>query len=309
MKLSLRSLANFASILLLLSFIQSCAIKKGMLIANKQLFTNLYATDQRAKEEAGKVADQFKIKDEDSNLDDEIERLFIEGAKTVQKNIAERDSIVKVNMTDEKALKQLLKDELSGKSNIIAGLRAKVIDDSLTMLLIQEGIKNSYTYKIPNEIMFSLGGYRISDKNIPKIQEFFTPVIDSIVTSANKYVNKRLKIKIVFLGYSDADPINPKSQLYTEIAQSIYHNTYDSTLLAKPELLNLELSRLRAEDVGGLVRDIVFDKINYITGVKSIAVNINKEGRGEELPDNKIKYNVVDARRRMVKFYWKILPD
>jgi hypothetical protein len=73
--------------------------------------------------------------------------------------------------------------------------------------------------------------------------------------------------------------------------------------------MNQELSRLRAEEVGELVNTITFDKLNYITGVKSIFVDLRKEGKGEELPDNRIKYNTIDPRRRIVKFYWKILPQ
>ena len=280
-----------------------------MLIANKQLFANLYAKDQRVREAAGKVDSVAKAKLEEGAIDDEIEKIFTLNAVIVQKNISARDSLIKRNATDEKALKATLKSDLEGKTTIIADLKMKSMDDSLTLLLIQEGMRNVSTYKIPNEIVFTGGGYRITDKNLPKMQGFFEPILDSIVTSANKYINKKLRVKIVVYGYADSDPINRKSRLYDEIARSLYHETVDSSLLTNSSRMNQELSRLRAEEVGELVNTITFDKLNYITGVKSIFVDLLKEGKGEQLPDDRIKYNATDARRRIVKFYWKILPQ
>jgi len=288
----------------------SCGkVSKQMMIANKQLFENLYAKDQRVREAAGKVDSVAKAKLEEGIIDEEIEKIFTLNASLVQRNIAERDSIIKRNATDENALKETLKSDLNGKTNIIADLRAKALDDSLTLVLIEEGMRNVSTYKIPNEIVFTGGGYKITDKNLPKMQGFFEPILDSIVTSANKYINKKLRIKIVVYGYADSDPINNKSRLYDEIAKSLYHETADSSLLKISSSMNQELSRLRAEEVGELVNTITFDKLNYITGVKSIFVDLRKEGKGEELPDNRIKYNTIDPRRRIVKFYWKILPQ
>lgn len=296
--------------ILSLFFCISCGkVSKEMLIANKQLFANLYAKDQRVREAAGKVDSVAKAKLEEGAIDDEIEKIFTLNAVIVQKNISARDSLIKRNATDEKALKATLKSDLEGKTTIIADLKMKSMDDSLTLLLIQEGMRNVSTYKIPNEIVFTGGGYRITDKNLPKMQGFFEPILDSIVTSANKYINKKLRVKIVVYGYADSDPINRKSRLYDEIARSLYHETVDSSLLTNSSRMNQELSRLRAEEVGELVNTITFDKLNYITGVKSIFVDLLKEGKGEQLPDDRIKYNATDARRRIVKFYWKILPQ
>jgi hypothetical protein len=287
----------------------SCGkVSKQMLIANKQLFENLYAKDQRVLEAAGKIDSLAKAKLEEGLIDDEIEKIFTLNAILVKKNIAFRDSIIRLNASDEKALKETLNSDLEGKTNIISELKAKAMDDSLTLLIIEEGMRNSTIYKIPNEIVFTGGGYKIIDKNLPKMQEFFEPILDSIVISANKYINKKLRVKIVVYGYADSDPINPKSKLYDEIARSLYHETIDSSLLTISSRLNQELSRLRAEEVGGLVNTMTFEKLNYITGVKSVFVDLQKEGKGEEFPDNKIKYNSTDARRRIVKFYWKILP-
>jgi hypothetical protein len=300
---------TFLGLLLPIILCVSCGkVSKQMMIANKQLFENLYANDQKTREAAGKVDSLAKAKLEEGTIDEEIEKIFTMNALLVQKNIAARDSILKINASDEKVLKETLKGDLEGKTNVIAELRAKAIDDSLTLVMIQEGMRNSSIYKIPNEIVFS-GGYKISERNLPKMQQFFEPILDSIVVSANKYINKKLRVKIVVHGYADSDPINPKSKLYTEIGQSLYHETVDSSLLNNSSRLNQELSRLRAEEVGTLVNNMTFEKLNYITGVKSIFVDLQKEGKGEEFPDNKIQYNTIDARRRIVKFYWKILPN
>lgn len=287
----------------------SCGkVSKKMIIDNRQLFEKLYANDQKTLEVASKIDSLSKAKLEDGEIDDEIEKIFTFNALLVQKNIAARDSIIRLNATNDKVLKETLKSDLKGETNVFSELRAKAIDDSLTLVMIQEGIRNSSIYKIPNEVVFE-GGYKISEKNIPKIQQFFEPILDSIIVSANRYVNKKLRIKIVVYGYADADPISTKSKLYSEVVQSLYHETVDSSILGNSSRLNLELSRLRAEEVGNLVNTMIFAKLDYITGVKSIFVDLRKEGKGEEFPDNKIKYSELDARRRIVKFYWKILPD
>jgi hypothetical protein len=297
-------------LVLSLFFCISCGkVSKQMMIANKKLFENLYAKDQRVLAAAGKVDSVAKAKLEEGIIDDEIERIFSQSALIVQKNIAARDSIIRLNTSSEDALKATLKGDMEGKSNIIAELKAKAMDDSLTLMIIEEGMRNSTIYKIPNEIVFAGGGHKISEKNLPKMQEFFEPILDSIVISSNKYINKRLRVKIVVYGYADSDPINSKSKLYDEIAKSLYHETIDSSLLTNSPRMNQELSRLRAEEVGNLVNAMTFEKLNYITGVKSIFVDLQKEGKGEELPDNRIKYNTIDPRRRIVKFYWKILPQ
>ena len=292
-----------------ISFFISCGkVSKQMMIANKQLFENLYAKDQRVREAAGKVDGVAKAKLEEGLIDEEIEKIFSMNAILLQKNIAIRETFIKRNATDEKTLKETLKSDLEGRTSIISELKAKVLDDSLTLLIIEEGMRNSTIYKIPNEVVFTGGGHKITEKNLPKMEQFFEPILDSIVVSANRYINKRLRVKIVVYGYADSDPINPKSKLFDEIARSLYHETVDSSLLTNSPRLNQELSRLRAEEVGGLINTMTFEKLNYITGVKSIFVDLQKEGKGEELPDNKVNYNTIDARRRIVKFYWKILP-
>ena len=84
----------------------SCGkVSKQMMIANKQLFENLYAKDQRVREAAGKVDSVAKAKLEEGLIDDEIEKIFSFNAIIVKKNIALRDSIIKINDTDEKSLK------------------------------------------------------------------------------------------------------------------------------------------------------------------------------------------------------------
>ena len=292
-----------------ISFFISCGkVSKQMMIANKQLFENLYAKDQRVREAAGKVNSVAKTKLEEGLIDEEIEKIFSMNAILLQKNIAIRETFIKRNATDEKTLKETLKSDSEGRTSIISDLKDKVLDDSLTLLIIEEGMRNSTIYKIPNEIVFTGGGHKITEKNLPKMEQFFEPILDSIVVSANRYINKRLRVKIVVYGYADSDPINPKSKLFDEIARSLYHETVDSSLLTNSPRLNQELSRLRAEEVGGLINTMTFEKLNYITGVKSIFVDLQKEGKGEELPDNKVNYNTIDARRRIVKFYWKILP-
>ena len=302
-------LKTIANSILHVLYPQYCVKCNTSFINNKQLFENLYAKDQRVREAAGKVDSVAKAKLEEGLIDEEIEKVFSLNAIIVRKNIALRDSIIKLNATNEKALKETLKSDLEGKTSIISELKAKAMDDSLTLLIIEEGMRNSTIYKIPNEIVFTGGGHKILDKNLPQMEQFFEPILDSIVVSANKYINKRLRVKIVVYGYADSDPINPKSKLYDEIARSLYRETVDSSLLTISPRLNQELSRLRAEEVGGLVNAMTFNKLNYITGVKSIFVDLQKEGKGEELPDSKIKYNTIDTRRRIVKFYWKILPQ
>ena len=64
----------------------SCGkFSKQMMIANKQLFENLYAKDQRVREAAGKVDSVVKSKLEEGLIDDEIEKIFSMNAIILKK--------------------------------------------------------------------------------------------------------------------------------------------------------------------------------------------------------------------------------
>ena len=84
-----------------------------------------------------------------------------------------------------------------------------------------------------------------------------------------------------------------------------HHETVVSSLLKNSHRLNQAFFRLGAEEVGGLVSTITFEKLNYFTDVKSTFVDLPKEGKGEGLPDNKLRYNSIDIRRRIVEFFGK----
>jgi hypothetical protein len=64
-------------IFLSLFFCISCGkVSKQMMIANKQLFENLYAKNQRVREAVGKVDSLAKAKLKEGIIDDEIQKIF-----------------------------------------------------------------------------------------------------------------------------------------------------------------------------------------------------------------------------------------
>lgn len=156
--------------------------------------------------------------------------------------------------------------------------------------------------------LFPPGGFQLIPTQVKEGQRLFRPIVEKLFTFADKYRAgfSKLKGEIIVTGYSDATPVEPGTQLYQVLAQ---HLQKDDDL-AEPTTgdLNRKLSELRAKAVKGLLEGIIRNRKQAET--TPLAISVTVLGRGEEIPRG-LSESVSrdDRRRRVVTFYWVVLPD
>ena len=166
---------------------------------------------------------------------------------------------------------------------------------------------NSETFsKSEMNTLFATGEYRLAPQQMRQGRQLFGPTVEKLFTFSEKYRGafQSMQGEIIVTGYSDATPVEAGSRLYSDLTQRL---SRDEQMAAPTSAdLNRKLSELRAEAVKDLIETIVQDKM--ATG-KFLTVTVKRLGRGEEIPPF-LPQNVVrdDRRRRIVTFYWVVLP-
>ncbi|MCF0051613.1 hypothetical protein MUK70_15190 [Dyadobacter chenwenxiniae] len=156
--------------------------------------------------------------------------------------------------------------------------------------------------------LFRPGEYRLIREQVREGTRLFGPVVEKLYVFANKYKNafNSLKGQIIVTGYSDATAVEPGSALYKDLAARLSQSE-NITEPGQPDL-NRKLSELRADAVRQLLERIIADRKKEHANL--IDISVQTLGRGEELPpglpDEVLKN---DKRRRVVTFYWVVLPN
>jgi hypothetical protein len=157
---------------------------------------------------------------------------------------------------------------------------------------------------------FPPGNYKVPDNMKEETMKSFEPIVDKILKYAEKYPGKQIKATIIVKGFSDEQSISKSSELYKKLIQDFKADAIElpSNDLALQEKINLYLSQLRANEVGGFIFLIAQKKKSQNPTLSNIRIDVLKEGHGYELPNKKLTYNKIDPRRRIVTFYWNIIP-
>ncbi|TDE15203.1 hypothetical protein [Dyadobacter psychrotolerans] len=157
--------------------------------------------------------------------------------------------------------------------------------------------------------LFSPGEYNLIPEQIKEGEKLFKPIVEKLYTFAGKYKGsfKNLKGEIIVTGYSDATSIDKGSKLYKDLARRIQSEDGVSSEPGSARL-NQKLSELRATAVKQLLAKII-TKRNENTA-DQLEITIKVLGRGEQIPRG-LPANVSksDHRRRVVTFYWVVLPN
>lgn len=170
-----------------------------------------------------------------------------------------------------------------------------MIDD-----LLSRARQNLFDYAA----FFGPGEYRIPPGNQEQVNTQFSPLIDSMAAFANKYPDLDKEVVLSFYGYADGLSIEPQSQLGKVL-------THTGKLGANPSRqgLNQQLSEQRAKAMQQAFRFFYVNKLNQFVNPQNIVFVDVVQGLGEEYPNPNIRdYQQVDERRRIVLFYWGILP-
>jgi hypothetical protein len=168
---------------------------------------------------------------------------------------------------------------------------------------VDQLLKQQTFIRFNTAAFFPPGGYKIPEDKMELAKNAFAPVIDSLIAFVYRFPKFTLISSIVSNGYADGQGFSPGDLVDTLSAK------LGKTEATKEEL-NIQLSRLRAEEIAGVLIDIFNEKMQKLPSASSLNTRFFKAGKGEEYPNKKIKdYQVDDERRRIVVIYWNALPD
>ena len=156
--------------------------------------------------------------------------------------------------------------------------------------------------------LFRPGEYHLIPEQMKEGQRLFRPIVEKLFTFADKYKDsfKSLKGEIIVTGYSDATPVEPGSRLYRDLVQHLQQQ--DNVANPSSSNLNQKLSELRAGAVKNLLQTLISAKKQVNANLLDISVTVL--GRGEAIPRGMAESLAAnDRRRRVVTFYWVVLPS
>ena len=295
-----RALLSYLSVIFLvtLSFF-SCVPKKGVTNAKKDL-TGINNQLQQQTVTLKDLEAQRKKKEQQNEIDDTANariKKFIEKTNKEIDTLINKNTIVIGETVVEKADWDRLKRTLS-----FSRKASKNINDRI--LLLSDLINRNMVVRIDQDVVFEPGKYDISPAVASAIGRLFEPASKEIDLFIKKYPNFPLSLVITAKGYSDATSIAEGSQLYKELKDRLKLQTDNPT--AKE--LNKELSVARAQAVIDLFKSYTVNRGSDGGNVRNILYL--HEGKGETLPDPKVKdYRVEDARRRVVLLFWSVFPE
>ena len=168
---------------------------------------------------------------------------------------------------------------------------------------VDDLLKQQNFIKFNTATFFPPGGFEIPSEKLETAKSIFKPVLDSLIVFLDKYKQRKISSSIVCYGYADEQPIKDRSELWNTITRNLNDTN------ASRQRLNIELSRLRSEDVSGIMKSIFLQNINRFPDSSSTEMRFIKIGKGEDYPNKTITdYTVADERRRIVVIFWNALP-
>ena len=202
----------------------------------------------------------------------------------------------------------------ASESEIIKGASEAITQSAEVMRILEKKTEvivdflGSETYS-KSEIgaLFGPGEYHLIREQVKEGQRLFRPIVEKLFIFADKYKDsfRSLKGEIIVTGYSDATPVEPGSRLYKDLAQQL--QSPDNGAAPSNSDLNQKLSELRAGAVKTLLESLIMGKKQ--TGPNRLDISVTVLGRGEAIPRGlPVSLAANDHRRRVVTFYWVVLP-
>ncbi len=179
----------------------------------------------------------------------------------------------------------------------------KSIRDRIYQLL-DEAVKMEAFQKYGMGAFFEPGIYRIAPAAFNSVNQSFQPAIDSMSAISNRYPDIKRTAHLVIVGYADATPITPGTKLFNEL------KSYLKQPEPQSEQMNEALSDLRASELLRNLKIIMKASASKFSSYNQLKIGYSSYGRGQALPFKNITdYTDNDERRRVVVFYWAILPE
>ncbi len=219
------------------------------------------------------------------------------------------DSVKKIieeittSSTDRKTLRKSYKKIIRSKLVYLKSDRTFFDKRIVNYGLIREVLSNAKQTQFDLATFFGPGEFMVPAEKVEQAKAAFSPIIDSLLKFASRFPDVAKNSTIVLKGYADATGIKSGTPLYYRLVNELKQNS------ATTEELNLAISKLRAEAISEIVNKVIQKKQPEFLQYLVVHIEIVQEGRGQEKPNPKITdYTDDDSRRRIVLFFWSILP-
>lgn len=238
--------------------------------------------------------------------------------KEIQEFVVEEKTVVEQQQVKLEEVKKEVEEFKEGNSDtsakeVLADVNKTVIESTEIIRILDKKTEvivdflGSETFS-KSEIgaLFSSGEYRLILEQITKGEQLFSPIIEKLYGFASKHKDayKSLHGEIIVTGYSDGNPVEQSSKLYKDLKKKLSEDDQ----VADPSVsdMNLKLSELRAKAVKRLLEKLIERKSR---SGETLQIDVKVLGRGEEIPKG-LPENILknDHRRRVVTFYWVVLP-
>ena len=195
--------------------------------------------------------------------------------------------------------KTILKSKISFLRNNAKSFNERISDYGL----ITDVLTNAKQTQFDLATFFGPGEYLVPSDKAAQAKTSFAPLIDTILKFSGKYPSIPKTSTIVLQGFTDATGIVRGSPLYYKLANELKQENPTNASL------NLALSKLRTQSISKIVNQLIQEKQPEFLKLQMINIEVIQEGRGEQLPNKAIlNYTNNDARRRIVLFFWSVLP-
>lgn len=150
---------------------------------------------------------------------------------------------------------------------------------------------------------FGPGEFTIPDSSFAFVDSMFAPLVDSLISFNNRYKDVEKVATLSFYGYADGQPIAMESAL-EETLRAL--TTIEGSSSAA---LNLALSHLRSQAMSKAIHQMLAKRKGEFLRPERLHLIDVIQGKGEAYPNPSItNYQLNDERRRIVLFYWSVLP-
>jgi len=218
---------------------------------------------------------------------------------SVKKMMNDLTASIKDPVTLRKSYKKIIKSKLVYLKADNLMFQKRIVNYGLIM----DVLNNAKQAQFDLATFFGPGEFVIPPDKMESARTAFTPIVDSMLQFAGYYPAISKNSTIVLKGYADATGIKAGTPLYYRLVNELKQN------FASNEELNLAISKLRAASISDIVNSLVQKRQPDFLQQQIVHIEVIQEGRGEEKPNPKIMdYTDNDPRRRIVLFFWTLLP-
>jgi hypothetical protein len=279
---------------------QSCVSKRKIMSLNNEL-GNQRQQEMTIQEKLNSLDSSRSIKEKKGELDNQSSS-SIHSVLNKELN-ASKKRVDNINSTATTVKKGMKRRNFKNAVTFNLEGTAIITEKKEQVLFVDDLLKQQNFAKFNTATFFSTGGFAIPNDKIKEAETVFSPILDSMISFVKKYPSKQMNSSIVCYGYADEQPFKP----YTELWRTLTTNLNDTN--ATRQSLNVELSRLRSEDVSSILQSLLHQKSKLFPDRSISEVQFIKIGKGEEYPNKTITdYTASDERRRIVVVFWNALP-